>query len=227
MYILGIILWRLVLLIGLPMGLVAVLLALHRSQEERVNGFENPDFREMPFERFPLYVRMLLGGKRNIAKKLGFTELVSFTRKGIAQPNFCCIMVSPDRGVYVEIEYIRLSFLVSLLCVFVQPMDFLRSLLGFHGMTFCTAFHGGLRVITSPLSYLGKMHEPGSREMNIVSGVPEDLQYSSHKERIGVVIATRGLTPRLFHDREEFFSMESDILAKLARQMGETMEVSA
>lgn len=227
MYILGIILWGLVFLIGFPMGLVAVLLALHRSQEKQVNGLENPDFTEMPFERFPPHVRMLLRGKRNIAEKLGFAELVSFTRKGLGQPNFCCVMVSPDRRVYAEIEYIRLSFLVSLLCLFVQPMDCLRSLLGFHGMTFCTAFDGGLRVITSPLSYLGKMHVPGSREMNIVPGLPEDQQYSSHRERTEMITATRGVIPREFRDREEFFSMEREILAKLARRMGETVEVSA
>jgi len=226
MYILGIILWGLVFLIGFPMGLVAVLLALYRFQEKQVNGLQNPDFKEMPFERFPPHVRMLLGGKRNIAKKLGFTELVSFTRKGIAQPNFCCIMVSPDRRVYAEIEYIRLSFLVSLLCLFVQPMDCLRSLLGFHGMTFCTAFEGGLRIITSPLSYLGKMHEPKVREMNIVSGVPEDRQYISHKEQIGVVIATRGLTPLVFHDREEFFSMEREGLARLLQKLRSEQAVS-
>jgi hypothetical protein len=218
MLILGFILLGLLIVIGFPMAFVAIVFALHRSQYELNKGLKNPDFVAIRFEKFPGHVRMLLAGKRRSAEQLGFTELVSYTCQGIKQHNFSCVLLSSDGQVYAEIDYVTLGFFHSLLCLFLQPMDFFRSRLGFHGMAFGTSFNDGLRVITSPLSYLRTIHEPGRREMNIVPGLDVSQQYSSHRREVNRVIENRGLTPRVFTTPEDFFSMARDIFDDFAQR---------
>lgn len=213
-----ILLWALVLFIGIPMALVSLSLYIFNRNLRDLDALESTGFLQLAFEQFPWHVRRLLGQHRREALENGFTELAVFTRTGLGSPNFSCIMISPDRISFAEIEYVRVAPFFLLLFLFFSPRDFFRSLFGLHGMVLSTVFSDNYRLSTTGLKFLASQ-EANDKEYQVLPRSSSlKVKLHAHNERIGQISVKRNTTPTRFASTEEYLEFERRIMRQLAEQ---------
>ena len=224
-------LWIFLGIFGLPLLLVSLCQMQRRRFSKDLDGMQHMtrrDFALVPFREFPLPVRLLLSRYRKAAQAMGFQELVSFSRRSIASPNFSIIYVSPDRRTVAEVEYAAVDFLTVLLTAFVQPSKFLQCLIGPHGMCLTSVLPNLRRVMTTPHAFLAENEKPGEREFHVVPAhTAPAAMYEQHQERITELCARENVAARLFSDEEQFFAFEVEVLAKAAAHARQSLEEEA
>ena len=223
-----VILWLLVIFVGIPLFICALSTLYLRRFLEQMHELETMgegDFALLPFENFPFFVRLLLNRVRKETLDAHFIELASFRRPNSGHIDFATTLASDDGKIIAEIEYARLPFLPTFLLIFVAPRDFLRCLVGLHGICITTVFSNGRRVMTTKMAFLAHDAVEGEKEFLVV---PRHLSVSdmidSHRKSIEQISRETGLNPKLFRDAQDVFQFELEVLRKLAASGREEVE---
>lgn len=205
---------------GLPLGFTGLAMLLYNKNLDELDQLKQVDFLVLPFEKFPGFVRVLLGSKRKNLMRLGFVELVCFTRTNLGMPNFCSVLISPDKSTVACLEYARLSALITFVLLFIQPSDFFRNLLGLHGMSLMSVFPPHRRFISTTAAYLKRDAIPLVKEFNIVSSKLSYAEiYNDHNLKVKQLCEEQRLTTIIFESVEQYFSYEREWLKSLAHRL--------